>query len=38
MDLSIINFNIFDEGPFHLIYTPPYGREFLRGVEKAGIL
>jgi hypothetical protein len=35
MDLSIINFNIFDEGPFHLIYTPPYGREFLRGVEKA---
>ena len=23
------------KGPFHLIYTPPYGREFLRGVEKA---
>jgi hypothetical protein len=22
-------------GPFHLIYTPPYGREFLRGFEKA---
>jgi hypothetical protein len=22
-------------GPFHLIYTPPYGREFLRGLEKA---
>ena len=25
---------MFSLGPFHLIYTPPYGREFLRGVEK----
>jgi hypothetical protein len=22
-------------GPFHLMYTPPYGREFPRGFEKA---
>jgi hypothetical protein len=21
-------------GPFHLMYTPPYGREFLKGFEK----
>jgi hypothetical protein len=26
---------ILQMGPFHLIYTPPYGREFLRGFEKA---
>ena len=24
-----------EHGPFHLIYTPPYVREFLRGFEKA---
>jgi hypothetical protein len=35
IDLIQLHVAIFDWGPFHLIYTPLYGREFLRGFGKA---
>jgi hypothetical protein len=34
-DFEFLCGDVIRQGPFHLIYTPPYGREFLRGFEKA---